>query len=116
MPGILDKPSHWLERAEEARTIAEQLADLHEPAALTDAGVQRVERFGLLEFCRAHDGLAERRHAEVDDGRLQGAVAEPASGRAPKRFACRAEMVQCDHQPSPGAEGLTSARCLARSH
>jgi hypothetical protein len=27
MPGILDKPSHWLERAEEARTIAEQLAD-----------------------------------------------------------------------------------------
>ena len=27
MPAILDNPAHWIARAEEARTIAEQLTD-----------------------------------------------------------------------------------------
>jgi hypothetical protein len=58
-PGsIIDDPIHWLQRAEEARKIAEQL---------DDATAQKT----MLEIANSYDqlaALAEAKRAPTDDG------------------------------------------------
>ena len=43
-----------------------------------DVDVERVEGLHRVELVRPEVALAQRRHAEVDDGVLQGLAAEPA--------------------------------------
>jgi hypothetical protein len=47
MPSFLDNPEHWRSRAEEARSIADQMKD------------PEVRR-AMLEIAAMYDGLAER--------------------------------------------------------
>src|SRR6266487_2020551 len=75
----------------------DELADLHEPATLADSCVQRIKRLDLLELGRTDDGLAERRHTEVDNALSEWSAAESAGSGAPKGFGRRLEMLQCRH-------------------
>ena len=57
---------------------ADVLLQLHEPALPADVDVERVERLHRVDLVGAEVALAERRHAEVDDGVPQWRAAEPA--------------------------------------
>src|SRR5262249_32784561 len=99
--GVLD-PRRGVRR--EVRVLGEdalrrhELADLHEPAGLADAHVQRVESLSELELGGTHDVLAQRREAKGDAGPFERAAAEAAARRAPQRFARRPELLQSRHR------------------
>src|SRR5205085_6743696 len=54
------------------------LRQLDEVTGLADAHVQRIEGLHRVELVRAQEALAERRHAEVDDGTAERRAAEAA--------------------------------------
>ena len=56
----------------------DELLELDEQAALADAGVERIERLHRAEAVGGHVGLAQGRHAEVDERVAQVGAAESA--------------------------------------
>jgi hypothetical protein len=56
--------------------------ELHQQAALADLRVERVERLHRVDALGWHVALAQRRHAEVDEGVAQRGCAEAARGQA----------------------------------
>ena len=48
---------------------------------MTNPGVQRIIGLGLIELLLGEEALAERRHAEIDEGVLQRRAAMAASHR-----------------------------------
>jgi hypothetical protein len=74
----------------EVRVLGEDLArgdellELHQEALLADVGVQGVERLHPVKLLHRDVRLAERRHAQVDEGHAQRMPAEPA-GRLMRR-------------------------------
>ena len=59
----------------------DELLELHEQAALADLRVQRIEGLHRVDALGRHVALAERRHAEVDEGVAQRGCAEAAGGQ-----------------------------------
>ena len=57
-----------------------ELLELYEQALLADPNVERVEGLHRPKPLRGNVALAERRHAEVDEGVAQGRRAEAAAG------------------------------------
>jgi hypothetical protein len=56
----------------------DELLQLHQEAVLADVGVQRIERLHLVELLDGDVRLAQRRHAEVDEGISQRFATEAA--------------------------------------
>ena len=60
---------------------AHEFRELDQPAMMANPGVQRVIGLGLVELLLGEEALAERRHAEIDEGVLQRRAAMAASHR-----------------------------------
>ena len=58
---------------------AHEFRQLDQPAMVTDPCVQRVIDFRLIELLLGEETLAERRHAKINEGVLQGRAAMAAS-------------------------------------
>ncbi|HET7021395.1 MAG TPA: hypothetical protein VFI58_11830 [Xanthobacteraceae bacterium] len=77
---ILDDPKHWLERAEEARSIADQLSDPDSRRMMLRIA-EDYERW----FCRCRERVRSRPAASSSPSRQTA----PIIGRAPIRIGCR---------------------------
>jgi hypothetical protein len=55
--------------------------ELYQQALPANPGMQRVKRLHLVERVRREDALAQRGHAEVAEGVLEGRAAEAARRR-----------------------------------
>ena len=73
---------------------SDELGDLHEPTPRACPGVERIEALHGVERVRSHEGLARRRHAQVDDSQFERRLAEATSRTARHRLILPDSVIQ----------------------